>query len=141
MIHNQSKKYEGQNMNSLRLPLSSNYRAQGAEACLLRLLHVEDAHQGREGRGPRPSLHDVCPFQVLYSTEPERTTISSLSLISHPQISHTPQCPQSSFLNLTHLSPRSRLLRVRASRDLFAYQQNQRPVVACFDRLTFRQHS
>ena len=51
MIHNQSKKYEGQNMNSLRLPLSSNYRAQGAEACLLRLLHVEDAHQGREGRG------------------------------------------------------------------------------------------
>ena len=131
MIHNQSKKYEGQNMNSLRLPLSSNYRAQGAEACLLRLLHVEDAHQGREGRGPsRPSLHDgiysVCPFQVLYSTEPERTTISSLSLISHPQISQTPQCPQSSFLNLsnlTHLSPRSRLL--RASRDLFAYQQNQ----------------
>ena len=130
MIHNQSKKYEGQNMNSLRLPLSSNYRAQGAEACLLRLLHVEDAHQGREGRGPsRPSLHDgiysVCPFQVLYSTEPERTTISSLSLISHPQIFHTPQsqCPQSSFLNLTHLSPRSRLL--RASRDLFAYQQNQ----------------
>ena len=128
MIHNQSKKYDGQNMNSLRLPLSSNYRAQGAEACLLRLLHVEDAHQGREGRGPsRPSLHDgiysVCPFQVLYSTEPERTTISSLSLISHPQIAHTPQCPQSSFLNLTHLSPRSRLL--RASRDLFAYQQNQ----------------
>ena len=114
-----------QNMNSLRLPLSSNYRAQGAEACLLRLLHVEDAHQGREGRGSsRSSLHDgiysVCPFQVLYSTEPERTTISSLSLISHPQISHTPQCPQCSFLNLTHLSPRSRLrLRLQASRDLF----------------------
>ena len=70
MIHNQSKKYEGQNMNSLRLPLSSNYRAQGAEACLLRLLHVEDAHEGREGRGlSRPSLHDglyfLCPCRVL----------------------------------------------------------------------------